>query len=506
MKAIFKIFTSKLLLMGIIIILQLLVFIVALNSINNNIPYFYIFSGLIAATFVLYIVNADINPAYKIAWIVPIIALPLFGAVAYLLFGKKKLSKKKKKKFLKATEGITELLGQNQKILEILQEKDLFIYDMARYIYSDSMFPVHKAEDIVYFKLGEEYFERLKIELLKAEKYIFLEFFIISTGEMWESILDILKDKISNGVDVRLIYDDVGSLLKLPRNYSKYLESLGLKVYVFNDFKPIIDSQLNNRTHRKIVVIDGKTAFTGGINLSDEYINKKKPLGHWKDTGVLITGSGVKNFTLMFLLLWAVKYGKEDYSKYDILEDNKEGENYLIPFSDSPTDNKNVYENAYIKMIYNAKEYVFINTPYLILDNEIKTALVTAARSGVDVRITVPHTPDKKYIFVLTKAFYSELIKQGVKVYEYLPGFIHAKSIVSDGKYSIVGTSNMDFRSFYLHFECGVVIYSKKIAEEITNDYLNTILISRQITENMTKVGIVRRLVQAILRLFAPML
>jgi len=492
--------------MGIIILLQLGVFIAALNLLNDKIPYFYIISGTIAAIFVLYIVNADINPVYKVAWIIPIIALPLFGAGAYALFGKKKLSHKKRESFINATEGINDLLVQNKEIIEKLQEKDSFIYDMARYIYADSSFPAHKAEEIAYFKSGEEYFERLKIELLKAENYIFLEFYIIATGEMWQSILDILKQKILEGVDVRLIYDDVGSLIRLPHNYSQYIESLGIKVFVFNKFKPIIDAQLNNRTHRKIVVIDGKMAFTGGINLADEYINKKKLFGHWKDTGVCINGSGVKNFTLMFLLLWSVKYGKEDYLKYDIKADNTDGEDYIIPFSDSPADNKNVYENAYLKMIYNAKEYVFINTPYLILDYEIKTALVTAARSGVDVRIMVPHTPDKKSVFALTKAFYTELIKKGVKVYEYLPGFIHSKLIVADGKYAIVGTSNIDFRSFYLHFECGVVIYSKKVAEEITKDYLETTIISRQITENMTNYGIVYRLLQAILRLFAPLL
>jgi len=208
----------------------------------------------------------------------------------------------------------------------------------------------------------------------------------------------------------------------------------------------------------------------------------------------------------MFLLLWAVKFGKEDYSKYDKVSKKAEAENFVIPFSDTPADNKNVYENAYIKMIYNAKEYVFINTPYLILDNEIKTALVTAARSGVDVRIIVPHIPDKKYVFILTKAFYTELVKEGIKIYEYMPGFIHAKSIVSDGKYAIVGTSNMDFRSFYLHFECGAIIYSEQIADEMTKDYLETVLISKLITENMTKTGLISKLIQAIMRIFAPML
>jgi len=506
MKTLFKIFTNKILLMSVIILLQLGAFALALNLLNEKIPYFYVFSGIIAAIFVVYIVSSDINPAYKIAWIIPIIALPLFGAGAYAIFGKKKLSKAKQKRYKKATDGIIELLVQNQDMVEKLQEKDAFFYDMSRYIYADSMFSVHIAEKIEYYKTGEEYFESLKKELKKAEEYIFLEFFIIDKGEMWDSILEILKEKINSGVEVRLIYDDVGTIGRLPEKYSNMLESYGIKVFVFNKFRPIVDSQLNNRTHRKIVVIDGKTAFTGGINLADEYINKKEMFGHWKDTGVLITGTGVKNFSLMFLLLWAVKFGKEDYLKYDKVSKQVEAENYVIPFCDTPIDNKNVYENAYIKMIYNAKEYVFINTPYLILDNEIKTALVTAARSGVDVRICVPHIPDKKYVFILTKAFYTELVKEGIKIYEYTPGFIHAKSIVSDGKYAIVGTSNMDFRSFYLHFECGAIIYSKQIANEMTKDYLETVLISKLITENMTKTGIVSKLIQAIMRIFAPML
>lgn len=506
MKTLFKIFTSKIFVLGLLIIFQLAVFALSLLILAESVPYYYVVTTVVAVIFVLYIIGADINPAYKIAWIVPILAMPIFGVFAYIIFGRKKLSRRQIKRYRKALDGIEDLLEQDGELLSEIKKEDEFFYNMSRYVYEDSKFPVHAAKEIAYFKSGEDFFERLKTELKNAEKFIFLEFFIIERGKMWGEILEILKEKSATGVDVRLIYDDVGTILKLPHNYAAYLNKLGIKTLLFNPFRPIVDVQINNRTHRKIVVIDNNCAFTGGINLADEYINEKKLFGHWKDTGICITGCGVKNFTLMFLELWALKYGHESFDKFEIAAETSETNEYIVPFSDSPFDGKNIYENVYIKTIYNAKEYVFINTPYLILDNEMKTALITAAKSGVDVRITVPYKPDKKTVFLLTKAFYTELLKEGVKIYRYLPGFIHAKSMVSDGKYSVIGTSNMDFRSFYMHFECGAVIYSQKTAGEITADFLETALISKQVTLENSKTGLIRRLFQAVLRLFAPML
>lgn len=508
MKALFKVFTSKLFLMFLIVCLQIGAFAMWLMFLQEKIPYFYIGSGIIAVMFVLYIVNADINPAYKIAWIIPIAALPVFGIGAYILFGKKKLNKKTLKKHKAVAVQMQDALTQDNQILNELQGQDSFFYNLSRYLYADSHFPVHSLKDAVYFPSGESFFERLKKELSKAKDYIFLEFFIIDKGKMWGEILEILKTKAKEGIDVRLIYDDAGTIMRVGHSYRKYLTQYGIKVYLFNPFLPIVDSQLNNRTHRKIVVIDGKCAFTGGVNLADEYINEKTLFGHWKDSAVMITGSGVINFTFMFLQLWAFKYGKEDFDKYIVKDKSAEQDDfgYIVPFSDSPHDNKNVYENVYIKSIYNAKEYVYINTPYLILDNEMKTALITAARSGVDVRICVPHKPDKRYVFVLTRAFYTELVMQGVKVYEYLPGFLHAKSLVCDGKYTVIGTSNMDFRSFYLHFECGAAVLCQDLAATLTKDFLDTVSISREILPEMTKVGVIKRLIRAVLRLFAPLM
>ena len=324
---------------------------------------------------------------------------------------------------------------------------------------------------------------------------------------MWDPIFDILRKKAAEGVEVRFLYDDVGTLQTLPNNYRTVLEKAGIKTAIFNPFRPHLNIAMNYRDHRKITVIDGNVGFCGGINLADEYINAYEKHGHWKDTAVLLRGSGVWNLTLMFLMMWQFTTTVEtDFDRYRPTQ-AVPNEGYVQPFGDSPLDNLNVSENAYMQIINRATRYVYITTPYLILDNEMITALSTAAQSGIDVRIITPHIADKWYVHIVTRSYYSQLIRAGVKIYEYTPGFIHAKMFTSDDKVAIVGTTNMDYRSFYLHFECGVSFYNSPVAKDVRDDFLNTLQVCQPISlEEMEQLPLSRRILAKLLRLMAPLM
>jgi len=347
--------------------------------------------------------------------------------------------------------------------------------------------------------------------LKKAEKFIFLEYFIIEEGVMWNSILDILKQKAEEGVDVRVIYDDAGCIFKLPYGYNKKLESMGIKCRVFNPLVPLLSSRINNRDHRKIAIIDGHTGFTGGINLADEYINEYEKFGHWKDSAIMIKGEAVWSMTVMFLSMWNYLDGSnEDFNKFkpDIepLEEScKDG--YVQPFADNPLDDETVGEIVYLNLINKARRYVYITTPYLIIDNEIITALTSAAKGGVDVRIITPYCGDKWYVHEVTRSYYRTLIESGVKIYEYTPGFIHSKTFVVDDEYGVVGTINMDYRSLFLHFECGVWMYKCRTIRDIKKDFNDTLKMCREITiEELNEIKWYKTLERMILRIFAPLM
>lgn len=353
-------------------------------------------------------------------------------------------------------------------------------------------------------------YEVLLSELEKAENYIFLEFFIVQEGVMWDSILAILKEKARQGIKVRLIYDDMGCFFLLPNDYPKRLAKDGIECTMFNPFRPFLTAKQNNRDHRKIISIDGKVAFTGGINLADEYINAIEKYGHWKDSGIMIQGKAAWSFTLMFLEMWEICTGcNEDYASYypwhkdscKILPDG-----FVQPYADSPMDTENVGEHVYLQILNQAQDYVYINTPYLIVDDSMVSALSLAAKRGVDVRIITPHKWDKWIIHMTTRSYYRELIKAGVKVYEYTNGFMHAKTFVSDDRTATVGTTNLDFRSLYLHFECGALLFDSTAVMEVKEDFLNTLEICQQITEKDCSFNVVMRLLQDVLRLFAPLM
>lgn len=345
----------------------------------------------------------------------------------------------------------------------------------------------------------------------EAKHYIFLEYFIISEGYMFETMVDLLAEKVKEGVEVRLIYDDVGCVNTLPHRYYKKLQAKGIKCAAFNPFRPVISVIMNNRDHRKILVVDGKVGFTGGINLADEYINRIERFGYWKDTGIRLEGDGVWSLTQMFLSMWnTIIQSKEDYSQYlpSVYQDKpfiQDG--FVQPYGDSPLDHENVGENVYLNIVSRAKDYVYIFTPYLIVDHEMLVALCNAAKSGVDVRIVTPEIPDKKMVYLLTQSYYEPLIRAGVKIYQYTPGFIHAKSFVCDDEIATVGTINLDFRSLYLHFECGVWMYQSKAVMQVKEDCLETFACSEEITlEFCRNRPLPIRMIQSVLRLFAPLM
>ncbi len=472
------------------------------------------FLRIISGIAVLHLINNKNNPSFKIAWIVPILIFPVFGGIFYGLLGGNKLSKRSRRKLKRIERKMEQALPpirQTGDILRQISQHSLSAANQATYITQYALCPPYQDTKAEYLPLGEIKFERLKQELREAQHYIFLEYFIIEPGIMWDSILEILRYKVRHGVEVRVIYDDIGCIRTLPNKYYRQLEDEGIKCCVFNRFRPVLSGRFNNRDHRKIAVIDGKVGFTGGINLADEYINARKRFGHWKDVSIVLTGCGVWNLTVMFLSMWGYLRGVdehfEDFRPYLDPQQPIRANGYVQPFADSPWDDESVGENVYLNMITRANRYVYITTPYLVIDHEMATGLSNAAKSGVDVRILTPHIPDKWYVHEVTRAHYSMLLENGVRIFEYTPGFIHAKTFCSDDQFGVVGTINLDYRSLYLHMECGVWLYGTDCIADIKSDFLQTMHKSQEITlQDCHRVPWYRRLLRAFLRAFAPLM
>ncbi|MFV0528904.1 MAG: cardiolipin synthase [Lachnospiraceae bacterium] len=460
---------------------------------------------------VLWIINRKINPSYKLAWTVVILIFPIFGLVVYTFFGNSRVARVVKKNYEWELMGSARFSEERIETRQQLESIDQDAANQSRYIRDHSVSPVCANTTATYYSVGEELFQNWIEELEKAKHYIFMEYYIINDGVMWKKILDILIRKAQEGVDVRLLYDDFGCLITLPHDFYKELQAKKIKCAKFNPIRPFLNVFLNNRDHRKICVIDGHTGFTGGINIADEYINQKERFGHWKDTGVMLKGDAVWNLTIMFLQMWSViTRVPSSYNKYLPHQFHAEpfrSDGFIQPFSDSPLDNEAVGENVYLNIINKAKKYVYICTPYLIIDNEVMTALCLAAKSGIDVRLMTPGIPDKKMIFWLTQSYYEQLIEAGVKIYEYQLGFLHAKSFVSDDEYVVIGTINLDYRSLYLHFENGVWLYRNSIWKDVKADFLATIEKSKMVTLEFCKNrNIFVRWTQTVLKVFAPLL
>ena len=454
------------------------------------------------------IVGSRMEPGYKIAWLLLILPFPIFGGVFYLLVGGGYIPKRTQKRM----QGMLEKSAQTLK--DDFKAEDLLplggdAAGQASYLERRAACPAYTNTETEYFPLGDAVFPRMLKELEKAEKYIFLEYFIIQPGVFWDSILAILERKAAQGVEVRVLYDDFGCMFTLPRDYNETLTKKGIQCRVFNRLMPVMSLRLNNRDHRKLLIIDGKVGFTGGLNLADEYINVKERFGHWKDSAILLEGDAVWSMTVMFLTMWDnIADWDEDFEPFrPPASPVRPWTGYVQPYTDTPLDLEAVGQSVYLNMIAKAKNYIYITTPYLIVDVATNTALCNAAKSGVDVRIITPHIPDKRYVFEVTRAHYQPLLEAGVQIYEYTPGFIHAKNFVVDDRFATVGTVNLDYRSLFLHFEDGVWLCEAPCIRDIRKDFEATLAVSELYSLRRFKhLNILLQLYRSILRVFAPLM
>ena len=453
------------------------------------------------------IVGSRMEPGYKIAWLLLVLPFPIFGGVFYLLVGGGYISKRTLKRMRGMLEKSAAALKEDFKADDLLPLGG-DAAGQANYLERRAACPAYTNTETEYFSLGDLAFPRILEELEKAEKYIFIEYFILEPGVFWDSILAILERKAAQGVEVRVLYDDFGCMFTLPRDYDQILIQKGIQCRVFNRLMPVMSLRLNNRDHRKLLMIDGKIGFTGGINLADEYINVRARFGHWKDSAILLEGDAVWSMTVMFLTMWDnIANWDEDFERFrPPAAPVRPWTGYVQPYTDTPLDREAVGQAVYLNMIAKAKNYIYITTPYLIIDVATNTALCNAAKSGVDVRIITPHIPDKRYVFEVTRAHYPPLLEAGVKIYEYVPGFIHAKGCVIDGTVGAVGTVNLDYRSLFLHFENNSLFYGAPILNDVEADFLDTQAKCREMKlgENV-KVNFRHWLLDGVLRIFAPL-
>lgn len=510
-KRIGSILFNRLVMVAVAIILQFSWLFLTLYDFSVRYTFVDIAFRILAVILALVVINKWINPYYKLAWTFIILLFPLLGTVLYFVFGRSDLTKRTQERMNEVHRAVSSHLQPDFKAMETLEQEDPGVAQQSRYIHNWAGFPLYGNSKTKYYPCGEAMFADMLGAMERAEKFVFLEYFIIEDGIMLTAMLEVLERKVKEGVIVRLIYDDVGSIKTLPKNFSKRLKKMGIECATFNPFRPIMSIILNNRDHRKILVVDGQVGFTGGINIADEYINQKERFGYWKDAGVEVKGKAVWSLTTMFLEMWnyicqtsedCLEYLPDIYNKEDDPEDG-----FVQPYSDTPLDHENVGENIYLNIINHAKKYVYIYTPYLILDNEMTVALQNASKCGIDVRIVTPDIPDKKLVFLLTQSYYEQLLQYGIRIYQYTPGFIHAKCFVCDDKVATVGTVNLDYRSLYLHFECGVFMYRSQAVMQVKEDAVHVIEKSREITLDFCRNrNVLIRLLQSVLRLFAPLL
>ena len=453
----------------------------------------------------LYLVRKDENSDYKIIWLVLIGMMPLLGGALYLAFGNKRPAKRLRLKMQAVEDAHKKDLVQEPGVLEGLDARE---QGQSRYVAKYGPYPAWQNTRTQYFACGEAMYPQLLADLEKAEKSIFLEFFIVSHGCMWNGIEKILRRKAAQGVDVRLIYDDFGSLLGLPADFIVRMERAHIRCIPFNPVVPLLSLVMNHRDHRKIVVIDGKVAYTGGINLADEYINAITRFGYWKDAGLRIEGAAVWNFTVMFLDFWnAFRPFEQDYSTFrPQLAVLPASDGVVQPYADSPLDEEPVAETVYLDILAQSQQYVYFYTPYLAIGEEMLDALRNAAKRGVDVRLVLPGIPDKKLVFRLSRSYYLPLLRAGVRIYEYTPGFLHAKCCVSDDRAAVVGSINMDYRSMFLHFECGVLLLQNSQVLALRDDVRRTLPQCREVQCADCRTGLVGTVLDSVLRLLSPLM
>lgn len=514
MKKIFKTFFSRRFLAAIFILIQIAGF-VLLSIFVDQFIFVQVAVEIISLLLSIRVISSRREESYKLTWVFFLLVLPYFAILFYVFMGYTRFTKKEKrfrKQLIKSLDAANTIYVGYRALLS--KDEDLHALNISKYIEKHSRVPLFKNSEVTYFAWGEEAFPVMLEKLRSAKHYIFMEYFIVAEGKMWNAILEILKQKASEGVDVRIILDDLGCMGVLPANYAKTLQKFNIKCNVFGKLRPIFNLRMNNRDHRKIMVIDGHTGFTGGINIADEYINEEKRFGVWKDNAIMIRGDGVFGLSTLFLSHWRDVENPNalpEFDKYfpiihyDEIEPIK-SDGYVQPYGSFPLLNESVPKNVYISLISKAKKSICIATPYLILDGTLENAICLASRSGVKVKILTPHIPDKKLVFQLTRSYYKKLINSGVEIYEYTPGFVHEKVLLVDDDMAIVGTINFDYRSLFLHYENAVFIYKNSEITKIKQDFDETLTVSMKYTGEMVKkTNIFVRVFRSLLRIFAPL-
>lgn len=487
-----KLLTGRMTAVVILIALQIALILTAVVKFTKLYPLYRILSAAVGTGFTLHLIRSGRSTAYKLVWIVLILLFPVFGSAVYLIFCGGRLPNDSR-----------ERMGRIQWEHRIPCPEDTAGSDRGARFLQAAGYPVYIGTETVYFPSGAAFYRSLLAELEKAEKTIWMEYFIVSEGAMWDGIHRILRKKAAAGADVRLICDDLGCIGRLPRNFTAALAEEGIRCVFFHRFVPVLSAIQNNRDHRKICVIDGHTAFTGGINIGDEYIGHDAPFGQWKDSAVMLRGEGVRSFSAMFLTMWDYITGENSCQDAPEIP-YAAGEGSVQPYASCPTDGKDTALNVCLELIDSAEKSLWIMTPYLIPDETAAQSLIRAARSGVDVRIITPGIPDKKTVYEATRANYSRLLGSGVRIWEYTPGFLHSKIMLADEKTAVIGSVNLDYRSFYLHFECGVRMTETSAVQDIRRDFIRTFPVSREISAE--KNGFFRSLFRAVLELLAPLL
>ena len=488
-------------------VLETAAVIAAVMFCSYYIPYFYLLVWATEIAVVIKIISSDDNPDYKVPWLMVVLLIPVAGFMMYFLFYDRKLHKR----FLKRLDAMKSIghKPDDRQLFADLAEESLEAHNQAKMLCNISESHLYSDTKQEYFPLGEEMFARLLEDLRSAEKFIFMEYFIIEEGHFWNSILEILKEKAAQKVEVKVVYDDIGCMMTLPGDYFRTLQSFGIDATPFSALKGNADSEFNNRSHRKITVIDGKIGYTGGVNIADEYINEVVKFGHWKDVGLRLEGDAVKELTNLFLIDYGINVRKMPEQKHDYFPEYSVPQaGYMIPFGDGPAPiyNRRVSKSVIQNMLNQADRYMYIMSPYLIIDNELCQAVEDAALRGVTVKLILPHIPDKKIVFEMAQSYYHRLIAAGVEIYEYEPGFVHAKCYLADDEYGMVGTINLDYRSLVHHFENGVWMYRCECLKDIKKDFADTLEKCIRIDETKIKWTLPQRFVRAVLKVFAPML
>lgn len=492
--------------------IQAMIFFGGFALLGKHVIIFNYMLGFLGVIILIYILNANQNSSFKLMWIIFILAVPVAGVTFYIYTRMQPGTKFLSNRIERLLEEEQPFLRPSRESVNKLMVASKQEFGMFKYIYEKGRYPFYDDAHIKYFPLGEDKFEEMVYQMEKAKDFIFLEYFIVDRGYMWDTILDILTRKVKEGVEVRFIYDGTNSLSLLPKNYPKRLTSKGIKCKIFSPMTPFLSTHQNNRDHRKILVIDGHTAFTGGINLADEYINRKKRFGHWKDTAIMVKGEAVNSFTLMFLQMWNIdEKNQENYGRYmyrgGYIDTGMKSGGYIAPYGDSPFDGEELGKKVYMDILNRATDYVHIMTPYLIIDDEINDALIFASQRGVEIKLILPHIPDKKYAYWLARTYYRKLISEGVEIYEYTPGFVHAKVFTSDDEKAVVGTINLDYRSLFLHFECAAYIWKNPVVADIELDFKNTLELCKKMTvEDCRQYNALYKLLGRVLRLIAPLM